>query len=204
MNGIHDVYMRNYYHCSGMLSSTGRHAANTDAEVSARAMSACASILLSSLMTNWAAEALELVVCCDLLNSATTSSAVLSPCVVRDMSRAASALVRMTLTLTTRRLWPFLLGAPLLLVLEVAWSSGADGDVVSLLAAALATLLLQWGRFLVRWRVPERNFMERDHCLVFMRGMILLLAWTKHGSMLPICACTMCVCVRGRESQRDI
>jgi len=200
MHGIHDVYicMRNYYHSSGMLSSTGRHAVDADAEVSARAMSA--SILLSSLMA-WAAEALELVACCDLLNSAITCSAVLSPCVVRDMRRAASALVRMTLTLTTRRLWPFLPGPLLLLVLGVAWSSGAD---VSLLAAALATLLLQWGRFVVRWRVPERNFMERDHCLVFMRGMILLLAWTKHGSMFPICACIMCVCVRGRVSERSV
>jgi hypothetical protein len=180
---IHDAYMRNYNHSSGMLSSTGRHAADADAEVSAR-------ILLSSLMASCAAEAWEweLVACCDLLNSATTCSAVLSPCVVKEMSRAASALVRTTRTLTTRRLWPFLLGPLPLLVLGVApWSSGADA--VSLLAAAaLTVLLLQWGRFVARWRVSERNFMGRDHCLVFTRGMRLLLAWTKHGSMLPICA----------------
>ena len=31
--------------------------------------------------------------------------------------------------------------------------------------------------------------MERDQCLVFMGGRILLLPWTKHGSMLPICVC---------------
>lgn len=65
------------YHSSGMLSSAGRHAV--------AALARPASIPLSSR---------------------TTCAAVFSPCAVRDSSRAASFLVRTTLTLTTPCFFP--------------------------------------------------------------------------------------------------
>ena len=138
---------RTYCHSSGMLSSTGRHAVIVDADGEVFARATSSSILLSSLMTR----AVELpVAACILLSSPTTCAAVLSPCAVRESSRAASALVRTTLTLTAARRFCPPRGRPLL-VLGVAWS-----------AADVSLLLLPWWRwrFVLRRRVLTRIFME--------------------------------------------